>query len=53
VVGMGVTWDIRGAANRRGPCEVGMGDMRDMSREEDRERHLSALEVLAIERGAA
>jgi hypothetical protein len=27
-----------------------MGDMRDRSREEDKERHLSALEALAVER---
>jgi hypothetical protein len=42
VVGVGVAWGFRVAANQCGPCEIGMGDMRAGRRH-----------VLAIRRGAA
>jgi hypothetical protein len=50
VVGVGATWDIRGAANRCGPCKIGMGDMRGPGtrKEQTHEELLTALAQLDV-----
>jgi hypothetical protein len=50
VVGVGATWDIRGAANRCGPYEIGMGDMRGPGarKEQTHDEFLAALAQLDV-----
>jgi hypothetical protein len=50
VVGVGATWDIRGAANRCGSYEIGMDDMRGPGarKKQTHEELLAALAQLDV-----